>query len=48
MKFKRDYCKNFTLQQSLFFYELCQNTRDSSTRRVSVVRGSDWKFNNKA
>ena len=22
------------------FYELCQNTRDSSTRRVSVVRGS--------
>ena len=23
------------------FYELCQNTRDSSTRRVSVVRGSE-------
>lgn len=20
IKFKRDYCKNFTLQQSLFFY----------------------------
>ena len=25
------------------FYELCQNTRDSSTRRVSVVRGSVHK-----
>ena len=24
----------------LFFYELCQNTRDSGTRRVPVVRGS--------
>ena len=23
------------------FYELCQNTHDSSTRRVLVVRGSD-------
>ena len=26
-------------------YELCQNTRDSSTRRVSVVRGSEQKIN---
>ena len=24
-------------------YELCQNTLDSSTRRVSVVRGSDGR-----
>ena len=23
------------------FYELCQNTRDSGTRRVLAVRGSD-------
>ena len=28
------------------FYELCQNTRDSSTRRVSVVRGSDLHYCN--
>ena len=32
---------------SVFFYELCQNTRDSSTRRVLVVRpvlvyGYEW------
>ena len=28
------------------FYELCQNTRDSSTRRVLVVRGSDLHYCN--
>ncbi|MEX6494693.1 type II toxin-antitoxin system Phd/YefM family antitoxin [Fusobacterium animalis] len=26
-------------------YELCQNTRDSSTHRVLVVRGSEQKIN---